>query len=358
MKIKERIHVHDKLDGFVPKVASEIGWDWHVRHAAAFQKHTDLGVSKTINMPNSATVQDISGAYKMMYDLGCKGGTVFRDGCRAEQVLVDTSKRKTQSVYVTNAGVTVEGLIELGGEVVPPIIDKMVEEGVIPSPTEKPVFGVVKGPEFMILPVVESKPRQRKPPSERNGITKKFKVGGTKCYLTANTFEDGQLAEIFLNVSKAGSTLNGMMDTWAKTFSNALQSGKKLEDLVRLHKGDQFEPRGMTGDKEIPNCTSIPDFVVRWLEFKFVKVGGITHEQHKQVAEKVGEVDAPKLKGYFQRIEEDAKKETEKWTKEVEERIIGVSYNSGDFCPDCSTELERREGCLMCPAPGCGFSRC
>ncbi len=268
IKLQERIPVWDRLDGFVPKIANEIDWRWHVRHQAAWQAHTDLAVSKTINLPNGATRDDISAAYKMMWENGCKGGTVFRDGCRSEQVLV---ARKTKSTYATQADVPAA---------VPP-------------------------------------PKRRKLPADRDGRTHKFRVGGMKLYLTANTYENGDLGEIFLKVSpQQGSTIDGMLDAFAKTFSLAIQTGSTLADLIRLHKNTRFEPCGLTSDRDIPTCSSIPDYVVRYLERRFA--------------------NRPDR-------------------KDGADNAVG---DSGQFCPDCQAPLRYQGGCLVCVQDGCGFSKC
>lgn len=97
----ERIPVMDEIGDFKPQTAMEIPWEWHIRHQAAAQKHVDLAVSKTINMPNEATVDDIYNAYVMMWQEGCKGGTVFRDGCRDEQVLARVHESEDVTITVT-----------------------------------------------------------------------------------------------------------------------------------------------------------------------------------------------------------------------------------------------------------------
>lgn len=257
LKLTERISCHADLDGFVPKTASEIDWRWHVKHQAAFQRHTDLAVSKTINLPNKATVQDISDAYEMMWRTGCKGGTVFRDGCRDEQVLV---AKKATSVYTTGLKADL--------------------------------------------------PAREKLPATRQSLTHKFRVGETKCYLTVGMFPDGRPGEIFLRASRQGSTVGGLLDTWAMTFSNALQHGMPLEELIDMHEGSRFEPDGLTDDKDIPSCSSIPDYVVRWLELRFL---------------------AAKDKG---------------------------PRESGQLCPDCGGVLVSQAGCLTCTGSGCGWTRC
>lgn len=203
--------------GHQPQMANEIPYSWHVEHQAAWQKNVDLGVSKTINMPESATVRDISEAYKQMWQSGCKGGTIYRDNCRPEQVI-----RKKSSVYMADA-----------------------EAEFVPLPDD-----------------VECLPRH------------KFYAGNTKCYLHVGTNpEKTRPLEVFLRVSNVGSTLNGMFESWAKNLSIMLQRGVPLEDVVKTNQGIRFEPAGMTRNKEIPVCTSIVDYVAQFLDLKFGKKG-------------------------------------------------------------------------------------
>ncbi len=255
----EGIKLHEKitdwlpdLKDFVPKTAHQVAPEWHVKHLAAFQKHTHLGVSKTVNLPNSATVKDVSDTYKLMYDLGCKGGTIFRDGCRAEQVLVG----KKTSVYTTEAATPA----------------RMKLENDVPQ-----------------------LPRH------------KFRVGGTKCYLHIGVV-DNKPVEVFLRSSQLGSTIQGMLDAWAMEVSSNLQRGTTIAELVRLHGGSRFEPAGLTGNPELPVCSSIPDYVVRYLEMKFDPTG------------------------------------------------LRAPTGSGQLCPECGSELAFRGGCLDCLK--CTFSRC
>lgn len=278
LKLRERFDAR-KYDGFIPKIASDIHWSSHVRMQAAFQAHTDLGVSKTINLPKSATRQDVSDAYAMMFDLKCKGGTVFRDGCRAEQVLV----KKGSSVYALSGAVSSN------------------------LPSEK------------VLMV----PARRKLPDECSARRKKFHIGGVEGYIHCGEYEDGTLGEIFITTG-LGSTIDGLLDTWAKSFSNALQHHTPLDQLVKMHRNQRFEPSGITGDPDIPVCTSIPDYVVRYLEWKYLKVP--TASNGRKVL-----VSAP---------------------------LQPEVGDSGIYCPDCQSPARYAAGCLTCTNPTCGWTRC
>src|SRR5579872_2427008 len=288
--IVERVKILERCDGFIPKTTNAIDWKWHVRHQAAFQKHTNLAVSKTINLPNSATREDVAGAYEMMWRMGCKGGTIFRDRCRAggEQVL--KAKETTPMVAASNGN---------GHAKVSFKLDERVngQVGVVTGANEQ-AGGVL----------LESKSTvscRRKPPKTRNSLTHHVTIGDFDGYLHAGMYEDGSLCEIFLTTSKEGSTVRGMLDSWAIAMSHALQYGDPLEDLVRKYSGVRFEPSGITHDADVQLCTSIVDYVVRWLDRMF------GHGKHN-----------PEHKGH-----------------EVE---------SGQVCPDCHGPAIFQGGCLTC----------
>lgn len=272
----------------VPKSAHEVGATWHIKHQAAWQQHVDLGVSKTINMPEHATVEDISHAYRMMWELGCKGGTIYRDNCRPEQVLT-----KSKSVYETSG---------------------FPKEPKVNQLRELPKFSIPPGGldlERGTLVILPDGHREKiAMPDDIPQLPRhRFYAGNTKCYLHIGTTPDGKApVEFFLKVSKAGSTLQCMIDTWAMACSNALQYQMPLESLVRLHEGTRFEPSGPTRNKDLPVCSSIPDYVVRYLQLKFLK-------------------PTPQ-----------------------------IANGSGQYCPECSAEVYLSAGCLTCPK--CHWSRC
>lgn len=308
--------VREKLDGFVPKIASEISPEWHIRHQATFQNHTDLGVSKTVNIPNSATVEDVSRAYKLMYDLGCRGGTVYRDGSRNEQVLV--KKQKTKSVFQTNNHLDLKLSLEETATVVAAAVR---EKTVAPTPsTTKPS---------------RKKPRRRCLPDEVPCIRVKLKLEGFKGYLHVGLYDDGTPGEIFFRASKNGTTINGWADSWAIAFSLALQHGVPLETLCANFKGQRFEPAGFTGNKDVPLCSSVVDFAAQWLYNRFV------------------------AKAKVMTIADEILSDEEVEEKEVTPTINGRKYQgTGQMCPDCDSELIWEGNCMKCIYPACGYSRC
>ena len=190
--------------------AHEIGWQWHVRMQAAFQAHTDLAVSKTVNLPSDATVEDVRDAYVLAHELGCKGITVYRDGSRALQVL---AHRATA------------------------------------APAEEP--------------------RRKHLPDERPAVTHKFRVGEQEGYVTVGLFEDGQPGEVFIKMAKEGSTVSGLTDAVALLTSIALQYGVGVDKLAAKLEQTRFEPYGATGNPDIPFATSVLDYIFRWLRLHF-----------------------------------------------------------------------------------------
>ncbi|MCC6960510.1 MAG: vitamin B12-dependent ribonucleotide reductase [Dehalococcoidia bacterium] len=203
--------------------AHDIAPEWHVRMQAAFQEFTDNAVSKTINFPNSATVDDVRTAYELAYRTGCNGITIYRDGSRELQVLKHADK----------------------------------------SDGEK----AVEAAQAILTQAIG--PVRRKLPDERQAITHKFRVGEQEGYMTVGLFDDGTPGEVFINVNKQGSTVSGLMDTVAMLTSYSLQYGVPLSELSAKLKNTRFEPSGPTSNRQIPIATSIVDYVFRWLELKF-----------------------------------------------------------------------------------------
>jgi ribonucleoside-diphosphate reductase alpha chain len=187
----------------------------HLQMLGAVQPFLSGGASKTINLPNDATVEDIEKIYLEAWRLGVKSVALYRDGCKASQPY-ETGKRAT-------AGPT--------------------------------------GP---------MKPTRERLPDERKAVTHHFSVGGHDGYVTVGLYPDGRPGELFFRVTKEGSTVNGLMDSLGISMSMALQHGVPLKDLVRKLAHLRFEPAGATNNPKIRFAKSIPDYVARWLANEFL----------------------------------------------------------------------------------------
>jgi ribonucleoside-diphosphate reductase alpha chain len=208
----------------------------HIKMMGAIQPFLSGAISKTVNMPQSATVEDIADAYVQAWRLGVKALAIYRDGSKTAQALrTDAQQGATAAAP---PGLTQDEL------------DKAVVEALAKAP-----------------------PKRRRMPRERQSITHKFSIGGHEGYITAGMYEDGTVGEIFLtDIGKEGSTLRGMMNSYATAISIALQYGVPLETLVRKFSYMRFEPEGMTSNPEIPFAKSMPDYIMRWLASRFMDV--------------------------------------------------------------------------------------
>jgi ribonucleoside-diphosphate reductase alpha chain len=194
----------------------------HIKMMGATQPFISGAISKTVNVPKEATVDEIMQAYIQSWKLGAKAISIYRDGSKRTQPL-NTSKDKAASDAVTQAAV------------------QMVTQ-----------------------------PVRRKLPDERHAITHKFDIQGHEGYITVGLFEDGQPGEIFLVMAKEGSTISGFADAFAQAISYALQYGVPLQALVDKFSHVRFEPSGMTRNPEIRFAKSIVDYIFRWLASKFL----------------------------------------------------------------------------------------
>jgi ribonucleoside-diphosphate reductase alpha chain len=190
----------------------------HIKMMGAVQPFISGAISKTVNVPKAATVEEIEQAYIDAWRIGAKAVSIYRDGSKRTQPL-NTSK------------------------------DKLAEAA---SAAEA------------------AAPRRRRLPDERQSITHKFDIAGHEGYITVGLYEDGQPGELFLTMAKEGSTISGFADAFAQAISYALQYGVPLQDLVDKFSHVRFEPAGMTKNPDIRFAKSIVDYIFRWLAAKFL----------------------------------------------------------------------------------------
>jgi len=201
----------------------------HVRMMAAAQPFLSGAISKTVNMPEEATIEEIADVYYQGWKLGLKALAVYRDNCKVGQPLSD-AKSKTNN-------------------------------GRDNADSKTQVVETVK--------IVE-KPLRRRMPRSRQSITTSFSVGGAEGYMTSGAHEDGNLGEIFLKLGKQGSTLAGVMDAFSMAISISLQYGVPLETFIQKFTNMQFEPAGMTDDPDVRMSKSIMDYVFRRLALDYL----------------------------------------------------------------------------------------
>ena len=219
----------------------------HVRMMGATQPFLSGAISKTVNMPEAATAQDIEAVYDAGWRLGLKAIAIYRDGSKRSQPL-STGKKKD-------------------GDVVESATLEELRKQLVSAQAEA------------------KKPHRRRLPAERTAVTHKFDIAGHEGYITVGLYPDGQPGEIFLKMAKEGSTVSGLMDSFATTVSVALQYGVPLRDLVNKFAHVRFEPAGFTGNPEIPIAKSTIDYIFRWLGARFLPIderqslGLITREE-------------------------------------------------------------------------------
>ncbi|HMU41178.1 MAG TPA: vitamin B12-dependent ribonucleotide reductase [Pseudomonadota bacterium] len=235
-KILKYIEDHDTIEGcpvlrsedlpvfdcaFAPRNGKRsIPVDGHLNMMAAVQPFLSGAISKTVNLPNSATVEDIEHAYMQAWKLGLKSIAIYRDGCKRSQP-VSTSPGSERSTPLPVAQIATVGAT------------------------------------------------RRRLPDERQSITHKFQVGGHEGYIHVGLYPDGTPGELFINMAKEGSTISGLMDSIAIAVSVALQHGVPLELFVRKFEHTRFEPSGWTGSEMMGRASSLLDYLFRWLALRF-----------------------------------------------------------------------------------------
>src|SRR6266481_2962443 len=219
----------------------------HLKMMAAAQPFLSGAISKTVNMPEAATVDDIMNTYVEGWRLGLKSIAIYREGSKRSAPL---NTRKTRDMGAA--------------ENVDAALDVTMERDEL----QKRILELEE--ELRMLRGKLDEPLRRRMPDTRMSLTHKFEIAGHEGYITVGLYESGQPGELFIQMAKEGSTIGGLMDTVATLTSLALQYGVPLESLVKKFAYQRFEPSGFTKNPDIRNATSITDYVFRWLGCQFI----------------------------------------------------------------------------------------
>jgi ribonucleoside-diphosphate reductase alpha chain len=269
----------------------------HIRMMAAVQPFISGAISKTINMPEESTVEDIMGGYIESWKLGLKAVAIYRDGSKRVQPLSSGSGKGEKK---SNAALALAA---------PP--PARVEERIV------------------------YRPQRRKLPDERQSITHKFSIAGHEGYITVGMFEDGTPGELFITMAKEGSTISGLMDSFATAVSYALQYGVPLKFFVDKFSHVRFEPSGYTGNAQVPYAKSIMDYIFRWMALKYLGPNYVENEAGESTKMRPTEV-APQQKLQFSPAE---------------------GMDDAPACSECGGLMTRNGSCYKCENCG-GTSGC
>ena len=305
----------------------------HVRMMAAAQPFLSGAISKTVNLPETATVEEIEDVYLQSWKLGLKATAIYRDNCKVGQPLAD-AKAKTPA-----AAEAVEAAVE------------------IPAP-------------------VIAKPFRKRLPKSRASRTTSFTVGGAEGYMTSGAHDDGELGEIFLKLGKQGSTLAGVMDAFSIAVSIGLQYGVPLETYVSKFTNLRFEPAGLTDDPDVRMSQSIMDYIFRRLALDYLSfdersmLGIYSAEERQRQLETgsyeaadevvlVSEADSLRAEPCDSAVAAPEPKSAEvteapagvHTSAELMEAITGTAVDS-PLCFTCGTKMRPAGSCYVCE--GCG----
>ncbi|QOJ18410.1 MAG: adenosylcobalamin-dependent ribonucleoside-diphosphate reductase [Phycisphaeraceae bacterium] len=254
----------------------------HIRMMAAAQPFISGAISKTINLPNEATVEDIAAAYRLSWELGLKANALYRDGCKLSQPLStkanigDGEEDQDEDDVEQALGEVSTAVAELGSAISTSLTSSAVLGAPASAPTtaatattSPPAEPEIKYIERIVEKVVE-RPLRRRLTDTRESITHKFNVAGHEGYLIVGLYEDGSPGELFITMAKEGSTIGGLMDSLGTAISVALQYGVPMSSLVKKFEHQRFEPMGMTTNPDIPFAKSLVDYIFRWMGMQFI----------------------------------------------------------------------------------------
>lgn len=293
----------------------------HVKMMAAVQPFISGAISKTVNMPQDATVEDVEQLHMDAWKLGIKAVAIYRDGSKVAQPLSD--KKKTDD----EAEVSKQELAMAQTASVTPTTEGFIVKGAV----------------------------KRELPKKRNSKTYEFSIADLKGFFTVGEYEDGAPGELFITVSKQGSTLSGLMDSFARSISHGLKYGVPLKSYVKTLMSTSYAPSGITDDPEIKVATSITDYIFRRLALDYLSFDdrlelGLASFEDMSVEQATLPVDAIEQINLISILEKPVVLET------TNEQNISSKVSSKDstapLCYNCGNQTQRAGSCYVCSSCG------
>ena len=266
----------------------------HVRMMAATQPFISGAISKTINLPNEATVEEIADCYLLSWQLGLKANALYRDGSKLSQPLSNKSdKKKKEDTTTENKEATQQETRNEKQETNIVDLSQLTVDELLEEVTKR----MQQSPDTNFKRQLSQIVERKKLPAKRRGFTQKAKIGGQVLFLRTGEFGDGTVGEIFIDLAKEGSTLRSLMNCFAIAVSVGLQYGVPLEEFVDKFVFTKFEPQGMVDHPNIKSTTSLVDFIFRCLAYEYLDRTDLVHVLDKPVVANAddAELDKPEL---------------------------------------------------------------
>jgi len=321
----------------------------HIRMMAAVQPFISGAISKTINLPNEANIEEIKDCYQLSWELGLKACALYRDGSKLSQPLSNKSDKKKKDETATEESAINSNIVDLGKLT----IDELLEE------VNK---RVQDSPDTTLKRQLSRIIERKQLPAKRHGYTIKSKVGGQALFLRTGEYKDGTLGEIFIDMAKEGATMRSLLNSFAVAVSVGLQYGVPLEEFVDKFIFTRFEPAGMVDHPNIKSATSVLDYIFRVLAYEYLDRDDLVHVLDPEHVSKLDQANHE-----LSQVRITAPAATNETVKAVAPKPVAaaaMAVNSADTkklmgtsadapaCRQCGNITLRNGTCYMCP--NCG----
>ncbi|WP_276132729.1 vitamin B12-dependent ribonucleotide reductase [Polluticoccus soli] len=326
----------------------------HIRMMGATQPFISGAISKTINLPNEATVEEIKDCYQLSWQLGIKACALYRDGSKLSQPLSNKSDKKKKETDTTTAAqeeTPVAQIVDMGQLTIEELLEEVNKR-------------VQASPDTQLKRELSRIVERKQLPAKRRGYTFKAKVGGQPLFVRTGEYTDGTLGEVFVDMAKEGATMRSLMNSFAIAVSVGLQYGVPLDEYVDKFTFTRFEPAGVVEHPNIKQATSVLDFMFRLLAYEYLDRTDLVHVPDQNRLSNDEDESSPQQELSQVRVTAPQQTQKQKNVAPVPKAVAATAQNTADIkkmmgtsadapvCRNCGNITLRNGTCYMCP--NCG----